>query len=332
MINKFIFTCGDINGIGPEIIIKTLNSVIGKTFNIFYIACPKNVFIDTSLKIRPRFKFKIISKYEEDPECQVFIIDIGNKKYRYGKATSISGRTSFNSIKTAFKLANEKKVDAIITAPISKHALHLAKVNYPGHTEMLADWSKSKNFVMAFLSNKMNAAIVTIHQPIKNIPRLITKTAVKTKIDAAIQMLKYDLHIEEPKVAVLGLNPHAGEEGIIGKEEEKIIKPLISSYKNKNVSGPFSPDAFFGSGKYKEYNLILGMYHDQVLIPFKLLNFGKGVNYTAGLPFVRTSPDHGVAYDIAGKDIADESSLIEAYLYADKIVQNRKENGLRKSN
>ncbi len=331
MINKFIFTCGDINGIGPEILIKTLNSVIVKTFNTFYVACPKNVFIDTSLKIRPNFKFTFIKKFEEDPEFQVHIIDMGNKKYKYGKPTSASGKVSFDSIKTAFKLANEKKVDAIITAPISKHALHLAGINYPGHTEMLAEWSGTKNFVMTFLSYKMNAAIATIHQPLKNIPRLITKTSLKQKIDILISMLENDLHISEPKIAVLGLNPHAGEEGIIGNEEEKIIKPVINSFENKNVFGPFSPDAFFGSGKFKDFNLIFGMYHDQALIPFKLLNFGKGVNFTAGLPFVRTSPDHGVAYDIAGQITADESSLIEAYQYADKIVHNRKENELQKS-
>lgn len=326
--NKIVFTCGDINGIGPEIIIKTLNSITWKTFNTFYIVCPKNVFIDTSLKIRPKFKFKFVRKFEEDIDFQVHIIDMGNKQYNYGKPTSISGKTSFDSIKIACKLAIESKVDAIVTAPISKHALNLAEINFPGHTEMLAEWTHSQDFVMTFLSPKMNAALLTIHRPLKDVPKLITKSSVKKKIDVLIKMLKYDLLLEEPKIAVLGLNPHAGEEGLIGTEEEKIIKPLLNTFKNKNISGPYSADAFFGSGKYKDYDLIIGMYHDQALIPFKLLNFGKGVNYTAGLPIVRTSPDHGVAFDIAGTGNADESSLIEAYTYADKIVHNRKENEL----
>ncbi|MDO8548532.1 MAG: 4-hydroxythreonine-4-phosphate dehydrogenase PdxA, partial [Ignavibacteria bacterium] len=180
-------------------------------------------------------------------------------------------------------------------------------------------------FIMMFLSKKMNAALLTIHQPIKTISQLLTEERLKKSLDIISLSLKNDLNIQEPRIAVLGLNPHAGENGLIGDEEEKIIKPLLKNF-NQNIEGPFSPDAFFASKKYKDYNLVLGMYHDQVLIPFKMINFSSGVNFTAGLNIIRTSPDHGVAYDIAWKNCADERSILEAYKYARLIAFNRKKN------
>ena len=195
---------------------------------------------------------------------------------------------------------------------------------------MYAEWSGAKNFIMVFTSKELNAAIITIHEPIKKVAKLISAKNIKKKLEVVVNMLVNDFGIPDPKIAILGLNPHAGEDGVIGNEEVKIISPLIkeSSY-SKYLSGPFSPDAFFGTRNYKNFDLVLGMYHDQVLIPFKLLSFSSGVNYTAGLPIVRTSPDHGVAYDIAGKNIADESSILEAFYLAEKIVNNRKANALR---
>lgn len=178
---------------------------------------------------------------------------------------------------------------------------------------------------MMFLSKRMNAALLTIHQPIKNIPQLLNRKQLKKSLSIITSSLINDLNIINPKIAILGLNPHAGENGLIGDEEEKIIKPLLKNL-NQYVEGPFSPDAFFAAKKYKNYNLILGMYHDQVLIPFKMINFSSGVNFTAGLNIVRTSPDHGVAYDIAWKNCADERSTIEAYRYARLISFNRKKN------
>ena len=192
---------------------------------------------------------------------------------------------------------------------------------------MYAEWSNVSNFVMMFLSKKMNAALATIHEPIINVPKLINLKNLKNKLNVIINSLVTDLGIKNPKIAVLGLNPHAGEEGLIGKEEQSILRPLLNLNEFSNyLSGPFSPDAFFANRLYKNYDLVLGMYHDQVLIPFKLINFGSGVNYTAGLPIVRTSPDHGTAFDIAGKSLANESSFLEAYKYAKKIVNNREKN------
>ncbi|OGU77421.1 MAG: 4-hydroxythreonine-4-phosphate dehydrogenase PdxA [Ignavibacteria bacterium RBG_16_34_14] len=327
---KFVFTCGDINGIGPEIVIKTLNRIYRNKNTCIYFVCPSNVFSETIRLIKPKFKYEIVKKLDKSSIAPVQVIDIGNSRITPGKPTAASGKTSFESIKHAFELTSQKLADALITAPISKTAFNLAGISFPGHTELLAEWSCSKNFVMMFLSKNMRAALLTIHHPIKKISQLLTKEHLRKSLDTITLSLKNDLNIPHPRIAVLGLNPHAGENGLIGDEEEKIIKPLIKTF-NRNIEGPFSPDAFFASKKYKDFDLILGMYHDQVLIPFKMINFSSGVNFTAGLNIVRTSPDHGVAYDIAWKNRADEGSIFEAYKYARLISFNRKKNEKNKN-
>ena len=323
--SNFIFTCGDVNGIGPEIVIKSLNKLHSSTNHNFIFITPLNVFEHIIKIIKPVFSYNIVNNFSDDINSRITILKLPDIKIEIGKVTPEAGGSAFNSIKTAFDLLKDKKADAMITAPISKEAFSLAGVKYPGHTEMLADWSNSKNYSMMFLSEKMKSALVTIHIPIKDISNEITHKKLLSSFEVIIKSLKKDLLITEPKVAVLGINPHAGEEGLMGKEEKEIIIPALNSsdYK-KFLYGPFSPDAFFAKHKYKEYDLVLGMYHDQVLIPFKMLNSGKGVNFTAGLPIVRTSPDHGVAFDIADKFIADESSMLEAFSFAKKIAANRR--------
>ena len=325
--NKFIFTCGDTNGIGPEIVIKSLNKISSSSSNSFIFICPGNILKETLKSTNAEFNFEIKSKIEELTPGTVTILDIKNPEHDPGKPTKASGKASFKAVKLSAELLIKKKADAVITAPISKTAIKLAGYNFPGHTEMYAQWTKTRNFVMVFISNEMNAALTTIHVPVKSVPKLLSAKNLTNKIEVVINTLIQDMNIQNPKVAVLGLNPHAGEEGLIGNEEKKIIAPLIKESKySQYLSGPFSPDAFFGSRAYKNYDMVLGMYHDQVLIPFKLLSFSSGVNYTAGLPIVRTSPDHGVAFDIAGKNTADESSILEAYYFAEKVVNNRKSN------
>jgi 4-hydroxythreonine-4-phosphate dehydrogenase len=319
--NSFIFTCGDINGIGPEIVIKSLNRITKRTKNKFIFICPANVFFNNIKIIKPLFDYELQKNLKTQSSAQVTILDLGCTRQNIGKSTKYSGHASFNAIKLSYEIVKNKRTDAIITAPISKTALGLAGINFPGHTEMYAKWTHSKNFVMVFLSKKINTALLTIHEPIKNVPKLLTPDSVKRKINTIINVLKVDLNIKLPKIAILGLNPHAGENGLIGKEEIEIINPIIKKY--RNIDGPYSPDAFFGSKAYQNYDMVIGMYHDQVLIPFKLLNFSSGVNYTAGLPIVRTSPDHGTAFNIAGKGIADESSIYEAYKTAELILKNR---------
>ncbi|MEO8398363.1 MAG: 4-hydroxythreonine-4-phosphate dehydrogenase PdxA [Ignavibacteriaceae bacterium] len=326
--NRFIFTCGDINGIGPEIVLKALNKLTAKKkADRFLFICPKNIFESTSKIITPKFNFAFAENVNEDFKNQVIILSLKNTKQNLGKPTKSSGKSSYDSIRLSFELLKNDKADSVITAPISKTAINLAGINFPGHTEMYAQWCGVKNFVMMFLSNKMNASLLTIHIPIKKVPGLINQKLFFKTLGIISNTLKIDLNINSPSIAVLGLNPHAGENGLIGDEEKNIIFPLIKKYAKKfNVSGPFVADAFFANHLYIKYNIVLGMYHDQVLIPFKMLNFSHGVNYTAGLPIVRTSPDHGTAFDIAGENLADETSMLEAFYYAEKIVKNRKRN------
>jgi len=245
-----------------------------------------------------------------------------------GYPTKSSGLASYKSLETSFSFLKSNIADAVITAPVSKTALHLAGIKFPGQTEMFAKWSGSKEYVMTFLSKRLNVALQTIHIPLKNVHKSLNQNKLEAAFNVLMRTLKKDLAVKTPRIALLGLNPHAGENGLIGTEEEKIIKPAIKKYSNKiAIDGPYPADAFFAKKLFTNYSFVLGMYHDQVLIPFKYLNSGFGVNYTAGLPIVRTSPDHGVAYDIAGKNIADEKSMLQAVKYAEIIVNNRRRFG-----
>ncbi len=318
-------TCGDVNGIGPEIIIRSINKLYASRKYTFVFICPLNIFQNTINIVEPDFPYKIINKENEiiADGKNVFILTLPKSAQSYGKVTVSSGQTAYKAILKACNLAKNNYAEGIVTAPISKEAFKKAKINFPGHTELLADYFNVKNFAMMFVSNKMKAALTTIHIPIKEVAKKITIEKLNNITDVIIKSLKYDFNISTPKIAILGLNPHAGENGNIGVEEKKIINRFIAGYKNK-IYGAFVPDAYFGNRIYKEYDCTIGMYHDQILIPFKLLNFNKGVNFTAGLPVVRTSPDHGTAFDIAGKGIAKPDSMIEAIKLAGKIINNRK--------
>lgn len=319
-----VFTCGDINGIGPEIVVKSLNQISSISKQKIIFACPKNVFLKTISYILPKFSYTIVKSVPNDwNHNSVLILDIGRYKQSIGKVTSEAGEASYKSIITACKLAEDKTVNSIITAPISKLALAKAGIKFPGHTELLADFFNVKNYAMMFVSKQMKAALITIHIPLKDVPKSITKKKLITTIDVIHNSIISDFGMKNPKISILGLNPHAGEEGKIGSEEVTLLKPTLKSL-NYKIHGPEVPDAYFGNKLYKKYDCTIGLYHDQVLIPFKLLNFNKGVNYTAGLPVVRTSPDHGTAFDIAGKGIANPDSIIEAFRFAKLINKNRR--------
>ncbi|MBA4405774.1 4-hydroxythreonine-4-phosphate dehydrogenase PdxA [bacterium] len=322
------FTCGDINGIGPEICFKTINKIYNPAERNIVLFCPANVFEDAKSKSNSSFSYKIIKSnnpIEKNPEY-ITVVDIGNFKQSIGKSTKDSGKASFAALKKAAELVLSKNADSLITAPISKTSFKMAGIKYPGQTELLANLTKSKEFLMMFLSDQFICSLATIHEPIKNVSKLLTGKRIRTSLKVLIQSLEKDFGIINPKIAVLGLNPHAGENGQIGREEIEFIKPAINSFKNSIVEGPFVPDAFFANQLHKTYDAVLGMYHDQVLIPFKMMNFNTGVNYSSGLPIVRTSPDHGTAFDIAGKGIADSSSMIEAVKWAEIIIHKRREN------
>jgi len=327
---RFVFTCGDINGIGPELVIKALNKISHAETDSFIFAVPMNVFEKTASDSLASFNYDVVKKQADIAGCKrnVVIYDIGKGRQNTGKATKESGRISFLSIQKSFELVAENRESALITAPISKTALFLAGINYPGHTEMVAGWCKRKDYVMTFLSKKMIAALLTIHIPIKDVSKSLKKNEIIAKIHTVVNTLERDLGIEKPRIALLGLNPHAGELGIMGWEEQRLFNPIINMREfSGKLYGAFSPDAFFANKLYGKYDAVIGCYHDQVLIPFKLMNFSSGVNYTAGLPIIRTSPDHGTAFDIAGKNAADPSSLLEAFYYAKKILKNRLKNG-----
>ncbi|MEW6195548.1 MAG: 4-hydroxythreonine-4-phosphate dehydrogenase PdxA [Bacteroidota bacterium] len=325
--NRIIFTCGDINGVGTEICIKTINKIYKNEKRKIILFCPHNILRSTFEIVKPRFSYTLTERLNSSAgkPNEVIIVNTGLYIHTPGVATKDSGKAAYRALQLALQNIGYKS-DILITAPISKQALQLAGKNFPGHTEILASYSKTKNFMMLFLSNKMICGLSTIHEPVKKISGLITKSRVKNSLEVLKHSLIHDLNIKNPSIAVLGLNPHAGENGKIGMEEIKFIKPVIDSLKDKKIQGPFVPDAFFANHLYKKFDAVLGMYHDQVLIPFKMLNFDKGVNFTAGLPFVRTSPDHGTGFDIAGKGIANADSMIQAVKWAELIARNRKLN------
>lgn len=324
MKNKFLFTCGDINGIGPEISVKLFEHLLKKKSSDHLIfICPSNVFEYYHNLLKSKIKYKIISDLNESESFQINLLLMPLAKMKIGLPTKTSGSVAYECLLTAIKLLKSKKADAVITSPVSKFAFELAGINYPGQTEILAGECSSKNYLMMFLSRKMIAALATIHIPIKDLSKSLSTKVIRNKLEILIDSLKKDFGVSSPSIAVLGLNPHAGEQGRIGKEEVDKIIPALKAFQ-KNIKGPFVPDAFFANHLYKNFDAVFGMYHDQVLIPFKMMNFNNGVNFTAGLPIIRTSPDHGTAFDIAGKGIADYSSILSAFRYAKIISTNRK--------
>lgn len=318
MKTRILLTIGDYNGIGPEIILKTLkNKTITKKFDLTVIS-PAEILSYYAKK----FNIKIFAD-----DFKIIPIDTGKIKITPGKLNAHAGFTAGTAIKTAVDLCLAGEYDSIVTAPINKKSLNLGGFNFSGHTEMLTALSGVKDSCMVMLSDVLNIAFATTHPPVKKIASMITPALLASKFRICSEVL-YNLGKKYGEVGVLGLNPHAGDDGQIGNEENKIIIPAIKRINRRHskikFSGPFSPDAFFASKKYRNFALTFAMYHEQGFIPFKMLAGYKGVNFTAGLPFVRTSPDHGTAFDIAGKNIADPVSIIEAIKRADKLTRNRK--------
>ncbi len=325
--DNYIFTCGDINGIGPEISIKAIIKLYSKEKYKLTLIIPKNVFEYYSEMIPIEFPFEISTSFSRSNLSNgvVTILDIGDAQLNVGKSTASSGLASYNAILKAYKLIKEQLATAMITAPISKTAWKLAGINYTGHTDLLGDLEKTSNYLMVFLSERFKTVLTTIHEPIVKVSELITTSRIKSVVKQIQKTFEYDLKIKTPRIAVLGLNPHAGEEGHLGMEEIDEIIPAVKELaeEGSNIEGPFVPDAFFGNKLHNKFDVTIGMYHDQVLIPFKLISFDEGVNYTAGLSIIRTSPDHGTAFDISRKLVANPNSLIESFSWAKQIAKNR---------
>jgi 4-hydroxythreonine-4-phosphate dehydrogenase len=285
-----------------------------------------NIETITDYLSKLHFDFQITNNLLIIENSTLRIINIKNYgEVNFGKIDAKSGKAAFDALELAAQLALGKDCDALVTLPISKTAMHLAGFNFPGHTEYLAHIDSVENPLMILFNQTMKVALATIHSPISRIPKLIKSEMLTELIIKFNDSLKNDFGYSNPKIAVLGLNPHAGEEGNIGNEEIEIIKPVINSLQNINfqIDGPFSADGFFGQRLYKEFDGIFAMYHDQGLIPMKMTSLNGGVNFTAGLSFVRTSPDHGTGFDIAGMNFADPKSTYQAIIWAEKIANIR---------
>ncbi|NMM50728.1 4-hydroxythreonine-4-phosphate dehydrogenase PdxA [Marinigracilibium pacificum] len=323
-------TIGDLNGIGTEVIIKSLiDNRITKQFTpVIYGSTKTLSFYRKALKV-DNFNYIHVKNEKEFIPKKINVLNVWDHPVdiTMGKSTPEGGEYAFKALEKAVSDAKEGHIDAIVTAPINKHNIQQEDFNFPGHTEYLADRCSVKNELMFLVSDELRVAVMTGHIPLKDVSSKLSKESIIKKLEVMINSLKHDFGIKKPRIAVLGLNPHAGEMGLLGDEEEKIINPAVIELKNKGnlVFGPFAADGFFGTASFKKFDAVLAMYHDQGLIPFKSIAFDTGVNFTAGLPIVRTSPDHGTAYDIAGKDEANPSSMIQAIFAAIDIVKNRKE-------
>ena len=309
---KIALTIGDPAGIGPEITLKAiLSNKISGLFKPIIIG-DRNVLEEAILKLNIKINLNNITIIDVD--------EIKVKNFQRCKPTAESGRACVAYIKKAVELALNKKVDAIVTAPISKESLKMAGFKWPGHTEMLAGMTNTKDYAMMFYSEKLKIILVTIHTALRNVPDLIKKERVLQTIMLAKRACDM-MGINNPRIAVAGLNPHAGEAGIFGDEEIKEIVPAIKEAQTLgiNASGPYPADTLFHKAYKGEFDIIVCMYHDQGLIPLKMIAFDKAVNVTIGLPIIRTSPDHGTAYDIAWKGIANPSSMIEAIKLAVRL-------------
>ena len=334
---------GDVNSIAVEVVIKTLSdnrindfccpvvygspkvlsywkNVLGaKDFNLNYIKS-----VDQA---NPK-KSNLVVCWEEEIEIKI------------GEANQTGGKYAFKSLEMAVKDLKGGKLNALVTAPLNKNMVNNELLPFKGHTEYLAQQANVHDYIMFLVSNDLKVGLVTGHVPLKEVSSKLSKDLVLKKIKLMNDSLKNDFGITKPKIAVLGLNPHAGDAGLLGSEEKDIIEPAVKTAQEEGmiVYGPYPADGFFGSKQFTKFDAVLAMYHDQGLIPFKFIAFEDGVNYTAGLPFIRTSPDHGTAYNIAGKNIADESSMRNALFAAIDLYFTRnniaewKENPLPISN
>ncbi|MBC7884671.1 MAG: 4-hydroxythreonine-4-phosphate dehydrogenase PdxA [Saprospiraceae bacterium] len=327
---KIGITIGDINGISPEIIIKALTDPrILKTFTpVIYgsykvMSYHKNIVKDSIVS------FHSVNNGKQAVQNKVNLVNCwdDNINITLGKATADGGKYAYLALDKALQDIKDGSIDAIVTAPINKQAMKLANFPFAGHTEYFSHNDDERQSLMFMVSDALKVALVTNHLPLSLVAGSITKELIIEKLKILNKTLIIDFNLERPVISVLGLNPHASDDSVIGDEEERIIRPAIIEAKKQGIiaAGPYSADGFFGSGLWKKSDAVLAMYHDQGLIPFKALSFGSGTNVTAGLTFVRTSPDHGTAYDIAGTNVADESSLIQAIFTAVEIVKNRKE-------
>ena len=324
-------TLGDYNGVGPEVVIKALsdNRVLTLITPILYGSAKVISFYKKLLNIEELNYSQVRNKGQFALKSINVVNCWGEESFEInpGKASRESGKAAFVALKQASEELKEGIIDALVTAPIDKQTIHSEEFPFKGHTEFLTQFFGAPESLMFMVSNTLRVGLITEHIPVKDIAAAITKEKLEAKLKVMDQSLRKDFGIVKPKIAVLGLNPHAGDNGLLGDEEDRVIRPVIADQKNKGrlVYGPFPADGFFAAGTYIKYDGVLAMYHDQGLVPFKSIAFEDGVNFTAGLPVVRTSPDHGTGYGIAGKNQAHEGSMREAIYQAAEIFKQRTE-------
>ncbi len=321
------FTCGDLNGIGIELIIKTLSDHRLLDF-CTPVVFASNKCLNFYRKALPDYNFNYANTRELNrlnPK-QVNVVNCWEEEVAItpGQLTEIGGKYALISLQQATRALKDGHIQALVTAPIHKKNIQSTEFDYSGHTPYFKAFFSVPDVVMFMVAENMRIGLVTEHVPLAEVGKHITKENIISKLKIINSSLQKDFGIDKPRIAVLGLNPHAGDEGLIGNEEETIIKPAIKEAKHQMmVFGPYSADAFFARGQFEKFDAVLAMYHDQGLIPFKSLASGEGVNYTAGLPVIRTSPDHGTAFDIAGKAKADNSSFLAAAFECVDIINKR---------
>lgn len=319
---------GDLNGIGSEIILKTFEDP--RMFDF----CTPVVFASHRLMsfYRKYFKSKIVlndCKHINDilPD-RLNVINVWNDRVnvQFGEEDPKSGELAIKSLEAAVMALKDSEIDLLLTAPIHKHNSQSSTFKFPGHTDYLSK-ELGGNSLMFMVSDTLRIGLLTDHVPVKDVPTHIDEPLIRTKIQVVLKSLIEDFKIRRPKVAVLSINPHAGDQGVIGNEDDEVLVPALAKLREEGslVYGPFAADSFFGSQNYKNFDAIIASYHDQGLIPFKTITFGEGVNYTAGLSKVRTSPDHGTAFEIAGKGVANEGSFKKALFTGIEIYHNREE-------
>lgn len=321
-------TCGDINGIGPELIIKALSD--SRMLELFTpLIFVNNKILNFYRKNIPEihFNYSHIKDYSRISPKQINIWNCWEEDVTVtpGVLNEIGGKYAVKSLKEATAALKDGKIDALVTAPIHKKNVQSNEFNFTGHTPFFKQFFNAPDVVMMLVAENMRVALLSEHVPVKEIATHITREKILSKLNLINLSLKKDFGVVKPRIAVLGLNPHAGDMGLVGKEEEEIIRPALKEARQRDILcfGPYSADGFFAHAQYQRFDAVLAMYHDQGLIPFKSLAIGEGVNYTAGLPVIRTSPDHGTAFDIAGKGEADESSFRESIFKAIDIYAQR---------
>jgi 4-hydroxythreonine-4-phosphate dehydrogenase len=328
---RVAITSGDPHGIGLETIIKVFsNPMMAESCTPVIYAHPEAIKAHRKIAGTEEFNYNTVASADQAIARKVNLVNIWpdfKETIEFGKPSKDAGLFAFKSLEAAVNDLAANKVDVLVTAPINKDTIQNKDFNFPGHTEYLAKFAGTDKVLMFLVSDMLKVGIVTGHVPLKDVAQHITKDRIIEKLKMMHESLVKDFGVSSPRIAVLGLNPHAGDNGLLGNEEKEIIIPAVREASDKGMLafGPYGADGFFGSGTYKQFDAVLAMYHDQGLTPFKALAFDQGVNFTAGLPVVRTSPDHGTSYDIAGKGIADESSLRAAIYTACDIYMKRKE-------